>query len=60
MELYRNDKLMGRERAANYTNNTIVWNIPYTPGTLLAKSFFGPIGGIKYFIINKLRTITVI
>ena len=30
---------MGRERAANYTNNTIVWNIPYTPGTLLAKGY---------------------
>ena len=39
VELYRNDKLMGRERAANYTNNTIVWNIPYTPGTLLAKGY---------------------
>lgn len=39
VELYRNGKLMGRERTADYTNNTIVWNIPYTPGKLEAKGF---------------------
>lgn len=39
IELYRNDKLMGREHTADYTNHTIVWNIPYTPGTLVAKGY---------------------
>ena len=30
---------MGRERTDNYTNNTIVWNLPYNPGKLEAKGF---------------------
>lgn len=39
VELYMNGKLMGRERTDNYTNNTIVWNLPYNPGKLEAKGF---------------------
>ena len=33
--------LMGRKRTADYPNNTIVWNLPYTPGTVMAKGYIG-------------------
>lgn len=31
--------LMGRKKTSEYPNNTIVWNIPYSPGKLIAKAY---------------------
>ena len=41
VELYLNNKLMGRQRTADFPNHTIVWNVPYLRGTLVAKGFNG-------------------
>ncbi len=41
VELYVGDKLMGRRSTADYPNNTIIWNIPYMPGTVTAKGYNG-------------------
>lgn len=41
VELYLNGKLMGRENTSDYTNNTIIWNIPYNPGVLEARAYNG-------------------
>ena len=34
-----NGKSMGKQKTADFTNNTIIWNIPYRPGTLEAKGY---------------------
>ena len=34
-----NGKSMGKQKTADFTNNTIIWNIPYRPGTLGAKGY---------------------
>ncbi len=41
VELFMNDKSMGIYETADYPNNTIVWNVPYTPGKLEAKAYNG-------------------
>ena len=32
VELFLNGNSMGRHKTANFTNNTIVWYLPYNPG----------------------------
>lgn len=39
VELYFNDKLMGRNKTADYTNHTIVWNLPYKKGVIKAVGY---------------------
>lgn len=39
VELFFNGNSMGRRKTTDYTNNTIVWYVPYRPGTLEAKGF---------------------
>ena len=39
VELYLNDRLMGRQETADFPNHTIVWNVPCIHGTLIAKGF---------------------
>lgn len=39
VELLLNDKVMGRERTADYKNNTIEWHIPFTPGRVTARGY---------------------
>lgn len=39
--LYLNGKEMGNKLTSDYPNNTIVWNIPYTPGHIMAKGING-------------------
>ena len=41
VELYLNDRLMGRQKTAAFPNHTIVWNVPYKRGTLIAKGYNG-------------------
>lgn len=41
VELLLNGKSMGVQRTADFTNHTIVWNLPYTPGTLEARGYNG-------------------
>ena len=54
VELYfndgRNNKLMGRKNTADYPNNTIVWNVPYSRGTLTAVAFNGEKEAARYEI----------
>lgn len=39
VELYQNNHLMGRQNTADFPNHTIVWNVPYNPGSLTAKAY---------------------
>jgi beta-galactosidase len=39
VELRVNDKTMGRNKTAEFQNNNIIWNIPYTPGTIEAVGY---------------------
>lgn len=41
VELFLNDKLMGKQSAASFPNNTIIWHLPYMPGKLVAKGYNG-------------------
>ena len=41
VELYQNDKLMGSKKTSEFPNHTIVWNIPYKHGELVAKGYNG-------------------
>jgi len=41
VELYQNGKVMGRHKTADFSNNTIVWHLPYGRGTLTAKGYNG-------------------
>lgn len=36
VEMFLNDKSMGIQRTADFPNNTIIWNLPYRPGTIKA------------------------
>lgn len=39
VELIMNDKSMGKYKTADYSNNTIVWYVPFRPGKLEAKGY---------------------
>ena len=39
VELLLNGKVMGRERTANYQNNSILWHIPFNPGRVVARGY---------------------
>ena len=41
VRLYCNGKQMGEQETAKFPNHTIVWNIPYTPGTIEAVGYNG-------------------
>ncbi len=41
VELYLNNKLMGRQKTADFPNHTIVWNVPYKRGVIMAKGYNG-------------------
>ena len=56
VELYLNDKLMGRYKTADYPNHTIAWNVPYTPGTLTAKGYNGNDEVARYLIKTSKNT----
>ena len=52
VELYLNGKLMGRKKAVDFPNKTIVWNVPYQPGKLEAKG----INKDEVECVNKIET----
>lgn len=39
VEIILNGKSMGKQKTDDFTNHTIIWNIPYQPGTLEAKGY---------------------
>ena len=39
VELYQNDRLMGRHKTSDFANNTIIWHLPYSPGSLTARGY---------------------
>ena len=43
-------RLMGRKNTADYPNNTIMWNIPYTPGIVTAVAYNGGTEVARYSI----------
>ena len=41
VELVCNDKQMGVYNTADFPNNTIEWNVPFNPGTIVANAYNG-------------------
>ncbi len=41
VQLFQDGHLMGTQKTADFTNHTIVWYLPYRPGTLEAKALNG-------------------
>lgn len=56
VELFMNDKSMGLYNTADYSNNTIVWNVPYTPGKLEAKGYNGDKVVATYQLLSAYET----
>ena len=56
VELYLNEKLMGRKQTSDFSNHTIVWNVPYQPGTLVAKGFNRGVQESEYTLITSGKT----
>lgn len=56
VEMYFNDKIMGKQRTADFTNNTIVWYLPYLPGKLEARGFNGDKQVAQYEIKTSKNT----
>ena len=56
VELYFNDKLMGKQNTTDFTNNTIVWYLPYIPGKLEAKGFNGDKEVAQFQLVTSKET----
>lgn len=56
VEMYFNDKIMGKQFTADFTNNTIVWYLPYMPGKLEARGFRGDEQVAEYQLVTSKRT----
>lgn len=56
VELFLNGNSMGRHKTANFTNNTIVWYLPYNPGKLEAKGYNGETEVASYRLITSGET----
>ena len=41
VQLLINNKIMGEKHTADYPNHTIIWHVPYTPGTIEARAING-------------------
>ncbi len=53
VELFFNGSSMGRRKTSDYTNNTIVWYVPYRAGTLEAKAFTGDREEATYKLVTS-------
>lgn len=53
VELFLNGNSMGRHKTANFTNNTIVWHLPYNPGKLEAKGYNGETEVANYKLVTS-------
>lgn len=56
VELIINDKSMGMYNTKDYSNNTIVWNVPYTPGKVVAKGYNGDAEVAQYELTTAKNT----
>jgi beta-galactosidase len=53
VELRINDKAMGRNKIADYQNNTIIWNVPYTPGSIEAVGYNGGMEVARHRLVTS-------
>lgn len=56
VEMYFDDKLMGKQKTADFTNNTITWYLPYHPGKLEARGFNGNEEVARYHLVTSKNT----
>ncbi|MDL2309741.1 DUF4982 domain-containing protein [Parabacteroides sp. OttesenSCG-928-B22] len=56
VEMFFNDHSMGVLKTADFTNNTIVWHMPYRPGKLEAKGFNGDQHVATYTLVTTKGT----
>lgn len=57
VELYQNDRLMGRHKTSDFTNNTIIWHLPYSPGSLTAKGYIAGKEVCEHSIYSTTETV---
>jgi beta-galactosidase len=53
VELRVNDKPMGRNKTADYQNNNIIWNVPYTPGSIEAVGYNGGVEVARHRLVTS-------
>ena len=56
VELYMNNRLMGCQKTVDFPNHTIVWNVPYSRGTLTAKGYNGDNEVAQYSLVTTRET----
>jgi beta-galactosidase len=56
VELKVNDKLMGRNATADFPNNTILWNVPYSAGTIEAIGYNDGVEVARYKLVTSGKT----
>lgn len=56
VELFFNGKSMGKSKTTDFTNNTIVWYLPYLPGKLEAKGYNGGEAVASYTLVTSGKT----
>lgn len=60
VELFFNDKSMGKSKTADFTNHTIVWYLPYQPGKLEAKGYNGSEEVASYTVVTSGKTASAV
>lgn len=56
VRMYKDGNLMGEHRTSDFTNNTIVWYLPYSPGTLEAVGYNDGHEAARYKLITATET----
>jgi len=56
VEVFFNDRSMGVYKTADFTNNTIIWHLPYRPGKLEAKGYNGDKEVATYTLVTSKNT----
>lgn len=56
VELFFDDKLMGKQKTADFNNNTITWFLPYHPGKLTTKGYNGDKEVASYTLTTSKNT----
>lgn len=56
VELFLNDKSMGKHNTEDFTNNTILWCLPYNPGKLVAVGYNGDEKVAEYALVTTGKT----
>lgn len=59
VELLLNEKVMGRHKTDEYSNNTLVWHLPYAPGKLEAIGYNKGKEVARYHLVTTEKAVNV-